>query len=212
MSGLPRMSRTVAASCRQPGAVAVPAEGCRAAVAQPLERYEREGAPPDARRGQADADRRRLGDAEGVVGREQDQVRDQDQCARRVTEGPAAGRDRVALLGRGDLRQVGVVEDHRHGQRGVGDDQQQAAEQIAVAVQEEHARGGRGAQVGGDREERLLAARAVGGRARQRHHEDRQDDGRRDRSTRRRSRRRIGIPSGCTNPSASAAALATDVR
>ncbi len=114
------------------------------------------------------------------MGGEQDQVQDEDQGARRVAEGPASGRDRVALLRRGDLRKVGVVHDHRDGHRRVGDDQQEAAEEIAVAVQEEQTRGGGRAHIGGERQEGLLAARAVGHRAGQGHDQDRHDDRRGD--------------------------------
>lgn len=110
------------------------------------------------------------------MARVQDQVQDQDERARRVAEGPAARGDRVPLVRLRDLRQIGVVEHHRHREGGVRHDQQERAEEIPVARQEEHAGGRRGPHIGRGREQRLLPARTVRDRTHQGHHQNRDHD------------------------------------
>ncbi len=152
----------------------------RPPVAQPAQRDQREAAPPQPRRRQADAHGGARGDAEGVVPGVERQVGDEDQRAGRVAERPAPGGDRIALVGLGYLRQKGVVEHHRDDEAHIRDDQQRPAEQIAVAAQEEHPGRRRGTRIRTGAQQRFLAAGPVdqrpGDRHRQHRHQQRRGD------------------------------------
>lgn len=112
---------------------------------------------------------------------EQRQVGDQQQSAARVAVGPALGGDRVALVGGGQAGKVGVGEGDRHRVRDVGDHQQCAAEEVAVAVEEEHPHRGDRADVGEAAHQLLVPPGAVRDRAGQQHRRDREQHGEGDR-------------------------------
>ena len=78
-------------------------------------------------------------DAERVVQSHEHQVERQQQAAAEVAERPAARRDPVALVGRGDLAQDRVVDDEARAEAEVGDEEQHRAELPVVAGDEEHA-------------------------------------------------------------------------
>ncbi len=188
---LPQLLPAPAALRAAPTGIAVGALGRpprHVPVAQAAQRYHGEDAPPQAGGGQADAHRRALGDAEGVVPGEQRQIGDEHQRPGRVAERPAPGGHRVAFLGLGYLRQEGVVEHHRHHERHVRDDQQRSAQQIALAAQEEHPGRGRGARVRAEAQQGLLPAGAVDQRRGERHRQHGQQQRRRDRVREERAR------------------------
>ena len=115
-----------------------------AAIPQGEQHRNREHHAPDSRRCQADAHGHGFRDAERIGTREQQKIQGEQRAAARVSQRPPARGNRIALLGRSDLRQERVVHHDRRAEADVGDNQQRGSQHVIRALDEEHRdRGGR---------------------------------------------------------------------
>ena len=138
------------------------------------------GQPPQARRGQVQAHRQGVGNAQALAELEEDQVDQEQEPAAQVAHGPAVGGHPVLLLGAGDVRQVGVVEDQGRPEGQVGHDEEPASQPPQIALDEVHREGGQGAQGGEEAQHLLAQVRVVGDGAQHRQEEDLQQHRGRD--------------------------------
>ena len=87
--------------------------------------------------------------------REERQIHGQQQPAAQIAQRPALGGDRVALVRIGDLRQERIVEDDRRPEAQIGNQKEQPAQQVVVALHKVETHGGEGSNIG-EQAEHLL--------------------------------------------------------
>ncbi len=112
--------------------------------------------------------------------REERQVHGQQQSPAQVAQRPALGGDRVALIRIGDFGQERIVEDDRRPEAQVGNQKEQPAQQIVVALHKVEAHGGKGPDIGEEAEHLLFDVRVVGDGPEDGQEEDLKQDGQGD--------------------------------
>ena len=133
----------------------------RSAIAQGHQRGNCEDGPPHSGGGETDANRHAFGDADFSGAHEQDEIEGEQDAPANVSVGVAFRRNGVAIGGRGDFGEQGVVNDFRRAEGDVGDEEQQAAEEVIRSSQEKHRHGGERAEIGGSAEKFLLATTVI---------------------------------------------------
>src|SRR5512145_3143880 len=89
---------------------------------------ERKAEPPNPSRSEIDADSQSAGDAEFVTEHVECKVQNKQQPAAKVTHCPTVGRDAVALVFTGNIRQIGIIKDHSCPKGQVGENEKYTAQ------------------------------------------------------------------------------------
>jgi hypothetical protein len=137
---------------------------------------EGEAAPPQpgGQEREPNGESRRKAEALGRC--EQREAEGEDETAAEVPEGEASARDGIAPVVGHDFAQEGVVEDDRCAEAEVGDDEEQAAQQVETAFDEEEETRSGDAHVAEEGHQALLQLRVIGDRPQDRQQDHLQQD------------------------------------